>query len=65
MEYAANMFAADLLMPEDRIREEISNGTRDLSELANKFSVSIEAMKYKVESLGYIIKWQTIFSYQN
>lgn len=56
MEYAANMFAANLLMPDDRVRDEISRGIRDLSVLANKFEVSLEAMRYKVESLGYIIR---------
>lgn len=56
MEYAANTFAADLLMPDDKVRGEISGGIRDLSVLANKFEVSLEAMRYKVESLGYIIR---------
>ena len=56
IEYAANAFAVTLLMPDERVRAAISAGERNLSTLAEKFAVSLEAMKYKVESLGYIVR---------
>ena len=56
IEYAANAFAVSLLMPDERVRNAISGGERNLSSLAEKFAVSLEAMKYKVESLGYIVR---------
>ncbi|MTG99410.1 ImmA/IrrE family metallo-endopeptidase [Myroides sp. BIT-d1] len=55
IEYAANEFASAVLMPEDLIQELISNGVRELSELAGEFGVSASAMKYRLEKLGYIL----------
>lgn len=55
IEYAANTFAARLIMPDPLIREAISNGTVSLSSLSEKFNVSLHAMKNKVENLGYKI----------
>ncbi len=56
IEYTANEFAAKILMPEDRVRALIDSGIRDLVTLANKFTVSSSAMKYRLEELGYRIK---------
>ena len=56
IEYAANDFAANLLMPKDRIDAKIEEGTNDLKELADFFEVSQEAMRYRVVSLGYTIE---------
>lgn len=53
MEYEANEFAANLLMPKEKVREEIKNGITSLRLLAEKFGVSILAMKYQVQKLGY------------
>ena len=53
MEYEANEFAANLLMPKERVRDEIRNGVTSLKSLAEKFGVSILAMKYQVQKLGY------------
>lgn len=53
MEYAANKFAADLLMPERNIRKLVISGIRDVSQLSEKFGVSAAAMKYRLEQLGY------------
>lgn len=56
MEYAANRFAAAILMPEEDIRKAISSGTKNFKELASKFNVSSLAVKLRVLDLGYKIK---------
>lgn len=56
IEYSANKFAGDLLMPEDKVRERISSGIKDLRELSSYFDVSVAAMRYRVVNLGYIVK---------
>lgn len=53
MERDADNFAANLLMPENRVRELISSGVTTLSGLAENFGVSALAMKYRVKELGY------------
>ncbi|MEC4094016.1 ImmA/IrrE family metallo-endopeptidase [Myroides odoratimimus] len=55
IEFAANEFASAILMPEDLIKELISEGIRELGELAEEFGVSASAMKYRLEKLGYIL----------
>ncbi len=55
IEYAANEFAARLLIPEDRLAQKVKDGMTDLNELADFFEVSLEAMKYRVLSLNYSI----------
>ena len=55
IEYAANEFAARLLIPEGRLAEKIKEGLTDLNELADYFEVSLDAMKYRVLSLNYSI----------
>ena len=56
IEYNANEFAARLLMPEEIVRQLISEGIKNIGELAARFKVSSAAMKYRVLSLGYKIK---------
>ncbi len=56
IEYNANEFAARLLMPEEIVRKLISNGLKNIGELASKFGVSSAAMKHRVLSLGYKMK---------
>ena len=56
IEYAANEFAARLLIPENRLTEKLTQGMIDLRELAEEFEVSIAAMEYRVKSLGYSIE---------
>lgn len=56
MEYNANEFAGELLMPENTLRTYINNGTRNIGELADVFGVSASAMKYRIVSLGYTLK---------
>ena len=56
MEYMADQFAACLLMPETDIKELLKKGVKTVKEMASKFDVSLEAMKYRLEQLGYGIK---------
>jgi Zn-dependent peptidase ImmA (M78 family) len=56
MEYMADQFAARLLMPESDVRALLDNGVKTVKEMASKFDVSLEAMKYRLEQLGYCIK---------
>lgn len=56
MEYMADQFAASLLMPENDVRELVNSGVKTVKELSLKFGVSLEAMKYRLEQLGYGIK---------
>ena len=54
-EYEANIFAADLLMPEDYIKHLIfSKGVTSVSKLADLFLVSYSAMKIRLERLGLL-----------
>ncbi len=46
----ANSFAANLLMPEDRVKEFQKQGLADFR-MAQKFGVSREAMQYRLENL--------------
>ena len=56
IEYAANSFAATILMPETKIKELIEEGNQNISLLAEKFNISTSALKYRLEELGYKIK---------
>lgn len=53
IEYAANEYAANILMPENLVRENIVAGETDIEDLADKFGVSVLAMKNRILSLGY------------
>ena len=54
MEREANEFAANLLMPEEKFRNFINSGTNQVKDLAEKFNVSINAIRYRAYKLGYI-----------
>jgi Zn-dependent peptidase ImmA (M78 family) len=56
IEYAANTFAANLLMPEEAVRNLIRSGIVTIKDLSEKFNISTLAMKNRVISLGYKIK---------
>lgn len=56
IEYAANQFAATLLMPDKKVRSLILSGTKAVKDLAESFGVSIPAMKFKLTELGYKFK---------
>lgn len=55
MEREADRFSADLLMPEEIVRQMIAEGMTNLNELANRFLVSPLAMKYRLVNLGYSV----------
>jgi len=51
-EYEANCFAAELLMPEDKLREIWAITGGNVSKCADIFNVSLSAMSVRVGSLG-------------
>lgn len=53
IEYEANQFAAELLMPEKSVKLAISEDILSLKELAKRFGVSLIAMRYRLIDLGY------------
>lgn len=53
-EYAANVFAAELLMPEDAVRVMVEQRGLNFSDLCEKFCVSAHAMRIRLEKLGYL-----------
>lgn len=52
-EIAANAFAANLLMPEDLVRD-LYGSARNVQDLAEAFGVSSVAMTYRLKNLGII-----------
>lgn len=59
-EVEANQFAAELLMPEEAIKQRLVNSTVDASDedfvrkLASEFEVSVQAMSIRLTKLGFI-----------
>lgn len=53
-EYEANVFAANLLMPENKFEKIYKNCGQDLVIVAEKFGVSIAAAEVRARSLGLI-----------
>ena len=57
LEYTANRFASELLMPEDQVRQLIDKeNVRNVADLADRFGVSSAAMLYRVKELNYKTK---------
>ncbi len=56
LEYKANEFAAEILMPEELMRDAMSKGVKKIIELSNRFSISVQAIKFRGMELGYHIK---------
>lgn len=56
MEYKANEFASELLMPEADVRAHVNKGVRNIGDLSEIFGVSAAAMRYRIISLGYTLK---------
>lgn len=50
-EIYANNFAAELLMPEDRVREMYKLGFTKIA-MASRFKVSVDSMGYRLDNLG-------------
>tara|TARA_R110002073_G_scaffold129935_6_gene276482 strand:+ start:3175 stop:3747 length:573 start_codon:yes stop_codon:yes gene_type:complete len=53
IEYQANSFAAELLMPEDLVRKSLRSAGGNLKKMADFLGVSKESLKYRLEALGY------------
>jgi Zn-dependent peptidase ImmA (M78 family) len=53
IEYAANAFAAKLLMPDEYIKRAIDRNILSLVDLADLFDVSLLALKNRLISMGY------------
>lgn len=53
-EKEANEFAAELLMPEERVRDYIKNGCNTIKLLADKFNLSTPAVRYRAYKLNLI-----------
>ncbi|HVO55961.1 MAG TPA: XRE family transcriptional regulator [Solirubrobacterales bacterium] len=51
-EREANAFAAALLMDERWVREDFADGIRDVTDLAQRYAVSSEAMGFRLRNLG-------------
>lgn len=56
IEYKANEFAAELLIPEDLLKSAIKNGITKITELAEEFCVSVQAVRFRATELGYNIR---------
>lgn len=57
LEYTANRFASELLMPEEQVRQLIDKeNIRSVAVLATRFGVSSSAMLYRVKELKYKTK---------
>lgn len=52
MESEANIFAAELLMPENEFSQKISNGVNTISGLSEEFDVSTLAVRVRAKQLG-------------
>lgn len=50
-------FACELLMPEDKFRKYIDDGINTIQTLADRFTVSLAAVRYRAYQLGYIKKY--------
>ena len=53
MEWQANRFAAELLMPEDAFREKVRNGMTSIESLADHFNVSALSVRIRAKQLGF------------
>ncbi|PZX03190.1 uncharacterized protein DUF955 [Celeribacter halophilus] len=53
VEYQANDFAAELLMPEMLVRKSFRSSGGSLKKMSDTLCVSKEALKYRLENLGY------------
>jgi Zn-dependent peptidase ImmA (M78 family) len=53
IEYQANNFASEFLMPERNVRKAFRGSGGNLKKMADFLGVSKEALKYRLENLGY------------
>ena len=57
-EREANVFASELLMPEILVTEEARETKGNISALAERFDVSVPAMRVRVQTLGLVAAWR-------
>lgn len=53
-EQRANEFAAQLLMPDKLFQHYLEKGVRQISDLSDRFNVSLAAVRYRAYKLGYL-----------
>ncbi len=53
-EQRANEFAAQLLMPDKLFLHYLEKGIRQISDLSDKFNISLAAVRYRAYKLGYL-----------
>ena len=54
IETEANQFASELLIPNEKFKKYLNEGMTKIGDLADKFNVSISAIRYKAYKLGYL-----------
>ena len=54
IEVEANNFASELLIPRAEFKKHIDSGITKISDLSEKFDVSISAIRYKAYKMGYL-----------
>ena len=54
----ANQFASELLMPEILVTEQARDTKGNISALAERFDVSVQAMRLRVQTLGLVAAWR-------
>ncbi len=55
-EIEANNFAAEILMPEEKLRADVGQSYTDIHKLADKYEVSYDAMYYRLKNLGFTFR---------
>ena len=56
-ERRASEFAAELLIPKHLFKQQVDSGVRDIAELAERFDVSMAAIRYRAYKLNYIKRY--------
>lgn len=57
-EREANLFASELLMPEILVTEQARETKGNMAALAERFDVSVPAMRVRVQTLGLVAAWR-------
>ena len=59
LEYYANWFACELLMPKDPMGKAYDKNIRKITALSDLFCVPIQSVKLRAKQLGYFIKYSS------
>ncbi len=54
IEIEANNYAGELLIPNEKFKKYLDRGITKIGDLADKFDVSISAIRYKAYKMGYL-----------